>query len=545
MGGKGSGRISKVQKIVNDHMDSNRKSSGVIPSDTYIVPNHSGDHSAGNVQDTPVADTDIANKKYVDDNSTSAAGNNTEIQFNDNGAFGADPDYIISKTSPLLTIDSSATSHGLWLKGAGAIRFSNDPNTTGIYENAGLNLESGSASRPINFLINGTKKMELTTAGNLDMNSNNISEVGELFFNGASNFSIDDTGTALSFQVGGTEALQINDNSDVKITRNSYGTGLTIENNGFTTEALEIKSSGVTQLSFRHDGKVRGQAGSKASPTFSFFNDGNTGMFSNAADTLMFTAGNQEVGAFKNSVGLGLFDTTPSYLIDAKQQADDNGFRIYGYDDVNSDFLDLHVNSSGEGVIETNTQDLVIDCGTDKTIELTEPVYKDINLGAAQLSRPTSSQPDLVTFTDENGADTGIQTYGFAPGEKIHGSFELQHDYKEGTDLVFHVHFQGDDAPTGTDKVKWELTYTFQRMGSTLDATTTINIECDYDTQYEGTICSFAAISDATLNIGDQMLFTLERVAASADEYGGDAKISTVGVHYEVDTLGSRQITSK
>jgi hypothetical protein len=40
-------------------------------------------------------------------------------------------------------------------------------------------------------------------------------------------------------------------------------------------------------------------------------------------------------------------------------------------------------------------------------------------------------------------------------------------------------------------------------------------------------------------------LSDLARVAASADDYAGDALVMTVGLHYQVDTLGSRQIATK
>jgi len=40
-----------------------------IVSDELYLPNHSGTHDAGTVQKTPTADSDIVNKKYVDDNS--------------------------------------------------------------------------------------------------------------------------------------------------------------------------------------------------------------------------------------------------------------------------------------------------------------------------------------------------------------------------------------------------------------------------------------------------------------------------------------------
>ena len=56
---------------------------------------------------------------------------------------------------------------------------------------------------------------------------------------------------------------------------------------------------------------------------------------------------------------------------------------------------------------------------------------------------------------------------------------------------------------------------------------------------------SFTAITGTNFNIGDQFIFTLERIAASADEYGGDALLETVGIHYECDTIGSRAILTK
>lgn len=172
-------------------------------------------------------------------------------------------------------------------------------------------------------------------------------------------------------------------------------------------------------------------------------------------------------------------------------------------------------------------------------------VFEDINLGSALLTKPASSAPDTDEFKDEGGNDTGIETYAFAPGEKVSGNFELRHNYKEGSDITFHVHFQGITAPTGTDKVKWQLIYTLTREGATLDATTTIVREIDYDTQYEFLRADFAVITGTNFLIEDQFLFQLSRITASADEYGGDALIATVGLHYEIDTIGSRAITTK
>ncbi len=183
----------------------------------------------------------------------------------------------------------------------------------------------------------------------------------------------------------------------------------------------------------------------------------------------------------------------------------------------------------------------------DGTIEFngTATVFKDINIGAATLSGPIGLQPDIVNYLDENGADTGIATLGLDVGEGFSGQFEMQHDYKEGSDIVFHIHWQGIAAPTGTDKVQFQLSYTVGKNGETLDVPTVITIETDFDTQYEFIRSDFVTITGTTFNIEDQFIFTVERIAASADEYGGDALTATVGIHYEVDTVGSRQILIK
>jgi len=65
MGGKGSG-FTKEKRLVNAQLGRN-KSKEVMPAgEQFAIPNHSGDHSAGTTG-TPVNDSDIANKKYVDD----------------------------------------------------------------------------------------------------------------------------------------------------------------------------------------------------------------------------------------------------------------------------------------------------------------------------------------------------------------------------------------------------------------------------------------------------------------------------------------------
>lgn len=200
-----------------------------------------------------------------------------------------------------------------------------------------------------------------------------------------------------------------------------------------------------------------------------------------------------------------------------------------------------------DGNISLGKGDLLISTPANKTIELQTVVWDDANIGAGTLSGPPGLQPGIVNFVDNLGADTGIATFGIAVGEGLSGLLEIQHDYKEGTDIIFHVHWQGIAAPTETDNVQWQLTYTLcdEDVAETLPPVTIISTETAFDTQYNCPRSDFAAIDGTNIKIGDQFLFTIQRIAASADEYGGEALIQTVGIHYQINTMGSRQITTK
>jgi len=45
--------------------------------------------------------------------------------------------------------------------------------------------------------------------------------------------------------------------------------------------------------------------------------------------------------------------------------------------------------------------------------------------------------------------------------------------------------------------------------------------------------------------MSNQVQKNVVTVASTGDAYAGDALIATTGIHYEVDTVGSRLITTK
>ena len=61
----GKGRPATTNSLLRNLKKQSSKSKGVVSN--MFIPNHSGDHSAGNVSETPSNDNDLVNKKYVDD----------------------------------------------------------------------------------------------------------------------------------------------------------------------------------------------------------------------------------------------------------------------------------------------------------------------------------------------------------------------------------------------------------------------------------------------------------------------------------------------
>jgi hypothetical protein len=181
---------------------------------------------------------------------------------------------------------------------------------------------------------------------------------------------------------------------------------------------------------------------------------------------------------------------------------------------------------------------------TDGTLEFNgaATVWDDVNIGGVVLGGPPATHPDIVLIQDSTGTSTGVYGLAFAIGENGSGFIEVPHAAKVGANVQVHIHWTGNAAPTGTDYVRWSLTYFFVGEGETIPAGTTIEVETAYDTQYKRVTSNFAAFAADPM---DQLGFTVSRITATGDAYAGDAIALTIGVHYEIDTVGSRQITTK
>ena len=190
--------------------------------------------------------------------------------------------------------------------------------------------------------------------------------------------------------------------------------------------------------------------------------------------------------------------------------------------------------------------DLTITTGAQKTLVLVTPVWNDLVCPMFVGKTGTSNVPTFQAFV-------GVLTaYRFAADDYLETCTELIHDYKEGTDLEVHIHWATNGVDVDNRAVKWEVVYSIANMNTgafsgttTLTGQTTIPANTTDRTHLYTSMSSL--ISGAGRKIGDVILMRIRRIAAtgglsapSANPFG-----LNLGIHYEIDTMGSRQMGIK
>ena len=181
----------------------------------------------------------------------------------------------------------------------------------------------------------------------------------------------------------------------------------------------------------------------------------------------------------------------------------------------------------------------------DGTLKFNEnaTVWDDINISAIILPLPVSNQPSKVSLDT-----TDIEVYSFDNGSlcELSGGFEIKHGYKEGSDIIAHAHIYPQNTNIGNIELK--IDYWIRRGNSILLTGTLTKIQATNGVAWEEIRIDLGTIVGSSVKIGAQAHFRVyrdARVSNSNDTYVGDVAIGTVGLHYEIDTIGSRQITTK
>lgn len=181
----------------------------------------------------------------------------------------------------------------------------------------------------------------------------------------------------------------------------------------------------------------------------------------------------------------------------------------------------------------------------DGTIKLNgaATTWNDLNKSLLPLSTGANVPPIIAV----NGA-AYLKVRAFNGNATVHElgeGCEILHDYKEGTDIQPHLHWAATTAAAGN--VKWQLAYMWVDRDGVFENETIISVTVAASgIAWTEQRTNFPAISGTGKHIGSRFQFVLFRDPAdAADTYADPAAAFDFGLHYERDTLGSRQITAK
>ena len=189
--------------------------------------------------------------------------------------------------------------------------------------------------------------------------------------------------------------------------------------------------------------------------------------------------------------------------------------------------------------------DINITCGANKTIELQNTVWEDLQFSISGARVPAANAPTWEALTTNHNA------YSFGVGDlKDNEDNELPHWWKEGTNGKVHLHVSTRTAQTtGADRFAKFTVYVSYLNASNLWVEVSFDAEQTIPTGTAAIEGFYLAVGDLDLTgilMGTQIGTRVKRISATGGtEYADNMFITQVGIHLERDTMGSRSEATK
>ena len=181
-------------------------------------------------------------------------------------------------------------------------------------------------------------------------------------------------------------------------------------------------------------------------------------------------------------------------------------------------------------------------------------VWDDLRIIPGSFERPGVADPVYVNYIP-TGSTLGIYLPEFAKDDFASFQVQLPHSYKQGSVISVHIHWtpglRGSEEPGAL--VGWKVDYVWANIDGTFGVVGTADLSdaCDGTDDKHQMTASVDIIGNAGKNISSMLLCNIRRTDAGADDtWAGTISgqlplLLEVDFHYEMDTIGSRTISSK
>lgn len=264
-------------------------------------------------------------------------------------------------------------------------------------------------------------------------------------------------------------------------------------------------------------------------------------LYVTSAYSIYFTASNTVQTAYMSS-GRNAFGTTYIGVADHMLSVrglttDSTKYAFSAYDSANTQLFAIR----NDGAITAQKI-------TATELNLSDSVWTDISVPITSIKLGSgSAEPTWTKVTDNGAGSTGLYAYAFDAGteQEVFFAVEMPHGWKLESDLDVHVHWM--PSSTNTGNVVWGLEYYWSNIDGTLGASTIATATAaGSGTAKKHQYDDIVVISGTGKTLSSHLIGRLFRKAAdAADTFTGLAYLLTIGVHIELDSLGSREELSK
>lgn len=207
------------------------------------------------------------------------------------------------------------------------------------------------------------------------------------------------------------------------------------------------------------------------------------------------------------------------------------------------------------GGVTIGTSSNNCDIERDGTIEFNGygTVWDDIRIVPGSFDRPGISDPAVFAY-DVNGGGVTTYLWEFGKNDIVSFCVQLPHGYKQGSNLSVHVHWTpgARGVAENGNKVGWKVDYSWANIDGAFGTMVTVDLSdaCN-GVAHEHNITPEVAITGTGKTISSMLICNLKRTDTGTDDTWSSANagelplLLEVDFHYEIDTIGSRQLSTK
>lgn len=186
-------------------------------------------------------------------------------------------------------------------------------------------------------------------------------------------------------------------------------------------------------------------------------------------------------------------------------------------------------------------------------IELTDSVWDDMRVVPGSFDRPGASDPTIQQI-QPGGGGTATWLYRFEKNNIAAFTVQIPHGWKVGSDIYAHIHWTPGARGVAENgaAVGWKVDYTWADIGGNFGQMNTLDLSdaCD-GVDWKHQMTPEKAISGSGKNTVSSMLIcNIKRTDTGDDDTwvgtGTDSPfLLEIDFHFEIDTMGSREIRTK